>query len=353
MGDEVYIKLREFLDALPGGFPATDTGVEMKILRKLFTPADATMALRLTPKPETVETITGRCGLDVSEAEERLESMARRGLIYRSREGGEAQYRAEQFIVGIYEYQVASIDREFSELIEQYLPYIGLAWSTNKTGQMRVVPVASAVDVTPVVATYDSIRDLVKQQKVIGVSECICRKQQALLGNGCDYPLELCMGFGEGVEFYQENGWPGRLIDMDEALGLLDRSEELGLVLRPDNAQDIRFVCSCCSCCCPGLRMMKAFPNPADFFTTNYRSALDAERCDACGDCVERCPMDAIVEGKEHFEVDAKRCIGCGICLSTCTQDAMALIQKEETVIPPLDYEEALSRILMERGLAR
>ena len=41
VGDEVYLELREFLDRLPGGFPATDIGVEMKILRKLFTPEGA------------------------------------------------------------------------------------------------------------------------------------------------------------------------------------------------------------------------------------------------------------------------------------------------------------------------
>ncbi|MDD3717709.1 MAG: hypothetical protein PHP28_03475 [Actinomycetota bacterium] len=86
-GADLYTRLREFLDRLPGGFPATDTGVEVKILKKLFTPADAAMALCLTPKLEAVETIAGRCGLEASEAEERLESMYAKGLIMRTREG--------------------------------------------------------------------------------------------------------------------------------------------------------------------------------------------------------------------------------------------------------------------------
>ena len=41
MSEDVYKRLREFLDAMPGGFPATDSGVETKILKKLYTPEEA------------------------------------------------------------------------------------------------------------------------------------------------------------------------------------------------------------------------------------------------------------------------------------------------------------------------
>ncbi len=352
VGEDVYAELREFLDRLPGGFPATDSGVEMKILRKLFTPEDACITLCLAREPEPPAAIAERCGMEEGEMAEKLASMARRGLIYWEKKEGEPLYRAEQFIVGIYEYQGAFIDREFSELVEQYFPYLGLSWAGVKTPQMRTVPVASAVDTNPSVATYDRIRDLVSQQEVIGVTECICRKQQGLLSKRCEVPLELCMGFGERVGFYMENGWPGRMIGVEEALRLLDRSEELGLVLRPDNARNIQFVCSCCSCCCPALRLTKLLPNPADLIHSNYRCVVDPDRCDACGTCLERCPMDAVVEGEEHMEIDPRRCIGCGVCLSTCPSDAMSLAEREDVEVPPLDYDEALDRIARERGLA-
>ena len=38
MSEEIYARLREFMDALPGGYPATPSGVEIKLLKKLFTP---------------------------------------------------------------------------------------------------------------------------------------------------------------------------------------------------------------------------------------------------------------------------------------------------------------------------
>ena len=41
MSQDVYSRLREFMDSLPGGYPATPTGVEIKLLEKLFTPEQA------------------------------------------------------------------------------------------------------------------------------------------------------------------------------------------------------------------------------------------------------------------------------------------------------------------------
>ena len=97
MVDEVYLRLRELLDTMPGGFPATESGVEMKILKKLFAPEDAGLALCLTMDPETPAAIARRCGIDESEAADRLASMASRGLIFRLEDGREALYRLEQF----------------------------------------------------------------------------------------------------------------------------------------------------------------------------------------------------------------------------------------------------------------
>ena len=45
MSEDVYTRLREFLDAMPGGFPATGTGVELKILKKLYSPEDAELTI--------------------------------------------------------------------------------------------------------------------------------------------------------------------------------------------------------------------------------------------------------------------------------------------------------------------
>ncbi len=351
MGDDVYSRLRELLDSLPGGFPATDSGIEMKILQKLFSPEDAEMAVCLGPEPAPVKAIALQCGLNEQETAERLDSMASRGLIRREDIDGQACYRAEQFLVGIYEWQGNRMDREFAELFEQYLPWFGMAMSQIKTQQMRIIPVLSAIDTNSAVATYDDVRALVNKHDSFAVTECVCRVQQGLLGNRCDKPLEVCMGLGPMVDYGIEHGWPGRKISREEALETLARSEELGLVLRPDNAQNINFVCSCCSCCCPSLRFMKMAPNTADFLHSNYRSFVDKDKCSACGTCLERCPMDAVIEGEEFMEINTARCIGCGVCLSACPEEALSLVPREDAEVPPADWDETLQRIATERGL--
>ncbi|MBC7246396.1 MAG: 4Fe-4S binding protein [Actinobacteria bacterium] len=352
MSEQTYARLKELLDKMPGGFPATESGVEMKILSKLFSPEEAELAVCLEREPRSPKEIARRHGIEEAEAAERLASMASRGLIYREGEGGDARYRLEQFIVGIYEYNLGTMDRELAEMVEEYIPYVGLAMAGAKTLQTRFIPVGSAVDASHAVAAYDRIRDLVREHEFLGVKQCICRRQQGLLGRRCHYPLEICLMFGDFARYHLENGWPGRRIGVDEALGLLERSEELGLVLLAENAREIRFVCSCCPCCCSGLRIMKVLPNPGEILHSNYRSLLNADACDGCGVCVERCPMDAIAVDGGVAAIDPRRCIGCGVCVPTCGQGAITLEEREDAVVPPRDRLETMRRILEERGLA-
>ena len=49
-----------------------------------------------------------------------LEEMAQKGCIFRTRDGEKPLYQAYQFVIGLYEFQLNRIDREFSELFEEY-----------------------------------------------------------------------------------------------------------------------------------------------------------------------------------------------------------------------------------------
>jgi Na+-translocating ferredoxin:NAD+ oxidoreductase subunit B len=61
MTDEVYQILAEHLDTLPQRFPTnTDTGLELKVLRHIFSPEEAEMATHLKPMPESVSDIAER-----------------------------------------------------------------------------------------------------------------------------------------------------------------------------------------------------------------------------------------------------------------------------------------------------
>ena len=348
--EEMYQNLRTFMDSLPTGFPETESGVEIAILKKLFTQEQAELFMQLTPTPETVTQIAGRAGMDAAALEPKIEEMAQKGLLFRVRENGRILYQVFHFLVGIYEFQLNTIDKELAEMVEEYLPHFGMALvgAGVKTKQLRVAPVTSALDAASPVATYNQIRDLVAEQELISVQNCICRKEQGLLGNPCEHPGETCFSFGKFAQYYIDNNM-GRKVDREETYRILDMAEASGLVLSPSNTRDISFICCCCSCCCPTIRYAKFFPKPARSFKTYYQSIIDPELCTACQDCFERCPMEAIVEGQAASEIDTGRCIGCGLCVAACPEEAISLKPLAEAQAPPEFIEDTFEQIQLER----
>ena len=352
MSEETYKRLRKFMDELPGGFPSTESGVEIKILKKLFTPEEAEITMKLKEEPEEVSVIAARIGNDESDMAHKLEEMAQNGIIFRVRDGEKRLYRAYQFLVGIYEFQLKNLDLEFSKLYEEFLMHYAMSVSNIKTTQMRTIPIGSVIENTAEVATYNNVRELIKDKDFISVQQCICRKEQGLLGNKCSYPQEVCIGFDDFARYYVDNGM-GRQIDLDETMKILNLAEEKGLVLMPLNAQDTKAICCCCSCCCPNLRFAKLLERPGDTVQTYYLSKIDSELCTACEECIERCPMDAIKLDGDFSEIIDGKCIGCGVCIPTCPSEAISLaVKPDKKEPPPIDFNETLERIKSERGLA-
>jgi hypothetical protein len=54
---KIYRDLQKRLDRLPSGFPAMESGVEIRLLKHLFTPEEADMAAQLSMKPEPLKRI--------------------------------------------------------------------------------------------------------------------------------------------------------------------------------------------------------------------------------------------------------------------------------------------------------
>jgi len=350
MPKDIYLKLRDFLDKLPAGFPATESGVEIKILKKLFTPEQATIALRLRTKPEPVSAIAPRLTMDEALAAEKLEAMAKEGLIYRTRVNNQPFYMALQFVVGIYEFHLNTIDRELAELMEEYLPAIAKFWESTKTKQLRVIPIGASLATTSLVSTYDQVRALVKNKKLIAVAPCICQKEQWLMGNSCDRPVERCLVFDVAAQYYLENKL-GRKISEEELLSILKMGEEKALVLSPTNAKDILNICMGCGCCCAILRLLKKFPKPAEHIQSSFHAQIAPDLCNVCGVCAERCQMEAIIAGAEYYEITRDRCIGCGLCVTTCPVDAITLKSKSRPPQLPETIIDMHVEIAKERGI--
>ena len=105
MDADAYEELARVLDLLPGGFPRTTSGVELQILKKIFSPEEGLVASNMTGTSETVDEIAGRANLARGEIEERLKAMLSRGIILSSRKDGVLRFRLAPFVVGFYEEQ--------------------------------------------------------------------------------------------------------------------------------------------------------------------------------------------------------------------------------------------------------
>ena len=144
-----------------------------------------------------------------------------------------------------------------------------------------------------------------------------------------------------------------RFITQEEALEILERSEEAGLVPEPDNSQRPLAICNCCGDCCGVLTNIKRHPRPAELVVSNYYAEVDEDLCCACETCLDRCQMEAISMGEEGVAVvNLDRCIGCGLCVTTCDTGAMSLKSKPEDMRrePPAKFTDAMVYMAKKRG---
>ncbi len=350
--EDIYKRLADHLDKLPAGFPPTDSGVELRILKRLFTPREAETALGLVMMPEPVEAIARRLGADPTILSDDLQKMSRKGLIFRMTKNGTTLYMAAQFVIGIWEYHVNDLDEDLIRDFNEYVPILMTqSWERTQTKQLRVVPVARSISAQTNIMPYDAVEALVRKRKKIVVAPCICRKEHSMVGHGCGKPLETCLVFDAGASFYEENGL-GRSITRDEAVDLLHKGVEAGLVLQAGNSQRPMNICMCCRDCCQILKNLNVLDAPADAVSSSFYAEADPDACTGCEACVERCQMGAI-EMAETARVLAERCIGCGLCVAACDDDALRLMAKgpENRHVPPAGTIDVYMNMARERGL--
>lgn len=349
---DVYEVLAKHLDNLPAGFARTEKGVEMRILRRLFTPEDAELAVHLTILPEEPRVIARRAGIPVSEAANRLEDMDKRGLIMRLQQKDEPpRYMAMQYIVGFWEAQVNRLTPELVQDAQEYESVFFNPDHWRKAPQLRTIPVARSIAVQNEVMPYEMAEELIRTRTSRAVSNCICRQGMRLIGKGCDKPEESCLTFGAAAEYIVQSG-RGRKISLQESLEILQQADETGLVLQPDNAKAPSFMCTCCGCCCGVLHAIKRDPQPSRIVSSPFSARVDAGTCKGCGLCTKRCQMEAIRLDEKKAVLDIDRCIGCGLCVSTCPTHSLSLTRKPsaEQANMPKNHIKSVIKLAQARG---
>jgi hypothetical protein len=218
---DIYERLRDRLEMMATGYPATANGVEIKILRQLFSEEDAELFLKMKARPETVQQVALRLEADVAGMAVRLEDMARRGLIFRVKEDETIRYFPVPFIVGIYEFQLNNLNMPLLKDISQYyLAGLGATFHGQKTPHLRSIPINAEIVADRPVASYDDAAAIIKGKSRIAVAECFCRKAVRMYGKTCLHPAETCLQFETFADYYVENKM-AHYISTDEALAIL------------------------------------------------------------------------------------------------------------------------------------
>jgi Fe-S-cluster-containing hydrogenase component 2/DNA-binding transcriptional ArsR family regulator len=342
MSESVYRLLSRRLDALPNRFPATKSGVELQLLKKLFALEEAALASVMSLVPEPVAAIASRAGVDPKEARNDLKKMAAKGLVDLRRGEGEFAFALKPFVVGFYETQLPRMDEELAALFEQYFSETQGGILREGPALHRVIPVGQAVPFQIEIQPYERANALLEGALSWGVRNCICRVQQRLVGKGCDRPVETCLVFAP-VENAFARSTVDRVITKEEAIQILRVTEEAGLVHTAGNYRDgIDYICNCCTCCCGILRGIAEFGIMTAVARSDFSMVAQADACSGCGLCVERCQFNALSTPDGVVVVDYSKCMGCGLCVVVCTTDVLHLERRPsgEMSRTPADISE-------------
>jgi electron transport complex protein RnfB len=340
--NDIYRKLARVLNSIPEGFPGTASGVELKLLAKLFTPGEAELACHLDLEPQLAKTIARRCGREERETFVSLKGMTKKGLIEAEKGKGGLVFKLIPFMVGIYENQNGQIDEEFAHLVEAYFNEAFYKIMSKPPALQRIIPIETVIPVSLEVMPYERASTYIDQAKSWGVLTCICRMQKRLIGQGCSHSEENCLAFSSRSRAFLHSE-AIRAITREEAMEILAKADQEGLVHSTRNVQkEVTYICNCCTCSCAILNGLIKYGQLNAVGRSDFYAALDETRCTGCGACVQRCQFKAIEVRDGVCQLDRTRCYGCGLCVSSCPSQAISLKLKpaDEIKSPPLSQSQ-------------
>ena len=304
-----------------------------RILEYLITPQQAKIVVELPAPPEE---LSSKLQMDVETINKELDDLYRKGVVFprnfQTREG----YRFARQVMQLHDASQSSIktdpvkERKLFELWEdfchsEWYPDMAQMMGIMEAPLTRVIPAYRAIKDIPNILPCEDVREILKDAQIIAVCNCSCRQRTGSLADGCERSeVENCLQFNRGAEYVISRG-SGRQVSYEEALAIVDSTEEDGLVHTWPNTSSMSFVtmCNCCRDCCVGwvpldendVHVSKRWAK------SRFEAKTDIDLCNGCQECVEKCQFDAIEmiksEGSKKLKaaVDPEKCVGCGDCV--------------------------------------
>ena len=292
-------------------------------LNEIVTDEMAEVALKMdVRKPVTLPQIAKKTGKDEKYLEKLLMDMAMAGLIEYNWENPkrEKQYILPMFVPGSAEFtnmnqkqleEHPKLGRFFERMSFEPLTKVVPMVPEGGAGiGMHVIPVEAAIETENQSVSVEHISHwLDKYDGKYAASPCSCRLSRRTFDEGCaDDPEDWCIGVGDMADYLVETK-RGHYVTREKVLEILKHAEECGFVhqiTNIDGENKIFAICNCNVNVCYALRTSQLFNTP-NLSRSAYVARVEADKCVACGRCVEYCPAGAVKLGQKLCKKDGSK----------------------------------------------
>lgn len=263
--------------------------------------------------PMYIDELAKKAGKDVKETARLVDKIAHVGVLeYKPDEKGVDRVEVPIFCVGQLE-QIMIMPENYdanpeeSVMFEQYTtetstgkgPYLPI----SNHGVHRTVPIETALTSDVKRMEWEELSNLINisgGENSYAVAECICRKANKTLDKGNGEPdFHWCLPIGHYAEYAIRTGKAKR-VTKEEYLKILKKAEDRGFVHNVSNANGagpIEYICNCDYQTCFTFRAA-LYTSNSSLVRSNFVAQVEPEKCVACGECVETCPMNAVKMGQ-------------------------------------------------------
>jgi Pyruvate/2-oxoacid:ferredoxin oxidoreductase delta subunit len=312
-----------------------------KLFAMLANSAEAELLLAL---PGNAPSLADSLDRPVEEVERQLQTLFVKGLIFPSFKTDPPSYRLCRDIIQFHDATILWPDapQDFLDLWQAWteIEWPDLAKMASEAlprPGMRIIPVGVTVQADGQVLGFEDVKGIIENAENLAVTKCTCR----LTAHKCDRTLEACLQVNNAASYAISRG-TGRKLTKDEALEIVRKAEEEGLIHATFNQRNVNHViCNCCGCCCQFLPIL--IKNGISVVApSRFQAEVNPELCNGCEACLDRCYFEAIVMGPKDgsddelvAQVNPETCLGCGLCKVTCPTEAISMNEVRQSDFVP------------------
>jgi ferredoxin len=361
MNDARYINIAQKMDDDPKTAPKTKDKTAfqksfIEYLKLVYSPEEAEVIQYLNVEPAllTTQQVAETSGIDPSTVEKILIDVNKKNGVFGM--GGYYCLPSIAGLVNIHQFyeEMKPDDLRAAELYQDFFIkgeyYRYYETSEKGTPSLRTIPVGKAIHADQKTLSSEEAHDYILNHapEDLMLVPCPCRVRTEKMGiRECKemFPIASCIMMGFAALHFESIGM-GKRVTRQHAIDYFDEMNELGLIGNTSNSiENSNIICLCCGCCCSNVRGRTRWDNPTAVSPSNYIPKA-GEDCLGCGDCMNRCVLDALAidDETDQVVVAPDKCIGCGVCTYACPQETLKLHRYERST-PFSTYQELQNAI--------